>query len=391
MYRNRLTEDMIRDARHSGTTTYAERIRDGAGLMLVVQPKGEGKSWIIRMQKDGKRRDVGLGSWPEVSLDLARALISEVRREVKAHGLAAQITRIFRTVEDSKTSPHFQTVWNEYIEIRKQGWKGEASLIDWQGTFTHYLEKPFQRKMIHTIGSNEITRVLRPIWHSKNQTAKKVLSRIQQVMSYAREMAYIDTVPEAGRSLGKSRTKKEHRKMLPVAQAPTLYRWLALQSSPQATALRLVMLTACRDMEVRGADWSEIDLKANVFTLSAERMKADKPHTVYLGKDAAILLRMLQPKSSGLIWPDMNHMQFSRLRDKAVKETGVDKFDIHGLRTTFAEWTQLEGFNDLASKACIAHQTHTGAAQAYFRGEGLVPERIKIMEGWGRYLSGRNS
>ena len=166
---------------------------------------------------------------------------------------------------------------------------------------------------------------------------------------------------------------------------------MACFDSPQATALQLVMLTACRDMEVRGADWREIDLKANVFTLTAERMKADKPHTVYLSKEAAILLRMLQPKSSGLIWPDMNHMQFSRLRDKAVKETGVDKFDIHGLRSTFAEWTQLEGFNDLASKACIAHQTQKGAAQAYFRGEGLVPERIKIMEGWGRYLSGRNS
>lgn len=174
-------------------------------------------------------------------------------------------------------------------------------------------------------------------------------------------------------------------------QAPLLYKWLGNQSSPQAKAMQLIMLTACRRQEIDRADWNEIDLPAATFSIPASRMKADRVHTVYLSNEASMLLRMLQVKKQGTVWQSLNHMMFSRLRDKAIAELGIGEFQIHGLRTTFAEWTQLQGFNDLAADACLAHQTHTGAAQAYFRGEGLVPERIKIMEGWGRYLSGRNS
>ena len=391
MYQDALTDEQIRAYRHNGKTSNPERLRDGRGLMLVISARGCGKSWICRIQKNGKRRDIGLGSYPQISLEKARVFAAVVREGVHEIGLPERMSRVFRREEDGISSPHFATVWAEYIEIRKQGWKGEASITDWQGTYTNYLEKPFRKLMVHRIGSKNIVNILRPIWHTKPETAKKILSRIKQVLSYAVEMGYCTTVPDAGKTLGKPRRKKEHRKALPVNQAPILYRWLDAQDSPQAKALQLIMLTACRDMEVRGADWSELDLPKYTFTLSADRMKADREHTVYLSREALMLLRMLKPQAKGPIWNGLNHMMFSRLRNKAVKEASIDHFDIHGIRATFAEWTQIEGFNDLASKACIAHQTHVGASQAYFRGEGLVPERIKIMSAWGRYLSGRNS
>ena len=392
MKQKQLTSEQVARARHSNTVPYAERLRDGRGLMLVLQPKGCGKSWILRIQHNGKRRDIGLGPCPEISLDMARELATIARREVKIMGLPYQLGRINRREEDGITSPLFSTVWQEYIDIRRQGWKGDASLIDWNGIGNNHVLPKFGKRMIHTIGSGDINNLLKPIWHSKYQTAKKVLGRVQQVMDYAAEMNYIEVAPSAGKSLGKSKIAAKHRRKLPVEQAPILYRWLTSLDLPQAKAMALIMLTACRALEIRGAQWKELNLKAVTLDIPAERMKMGNPHTVYLNREAALLIRMLAGESSGSAHLfNVHHMKLQRLRDRSVKDLGIAHYDIHGLRTTFAEWCEVNGFNDRASKACIAHATDRGADKAYYRGDGLIPERRRIMDNGGAYLSGRNT
>ncbi|RSU95613.1 tyrosine-type recombinase/integrase [Sphingomonas koreensis] len=254
---------------------------DGKGLLLRVTPTGA-KSWMLRIQHNGRRRDFGLGSADWVTLAEARATAAALRADIKK-GIEA-IGRETKRNITSKTQliPTFDEAARKCYETLSEGWDDRRKK-NWISSLENHTFPLIGRKPIDTVDSAMVRGALEPIWLKIPETARRILQRISSVLDFAhiegwrREETSLRTVIKG---LPRQTDRGKHFEAMPYAEAPSLIDRLISEPTVSRDALRLLIYTAARSNEIRNATWPEFDLDAGVWSIPAERMKARVAHTV---------------------------------------------------------------------------------------------------------------
>lgn len=368
-----------------------------AGLALQVVATGA-RSWILRIQIGGRRRDMGLGGYPDVSVAQARQAAREARAKAKAgidpieHGRAARSALKAANVA-AKT---FKECAASYIDAHKATWSNAKHKDQWINTLATYAYPVMGDMLVRDVGLPQVLAVLEPIWPIKTETATRLRGRIESVLDWA-------TVREYRAGLNPARwkghldsllampgkvAKKEHHKALAVAEMGAFMMALRKQVGTGARALEFAILTAARSGEVRGAIWAEIDKAAKVWTVPADRMKMRKEHRVPLS-DAAITVLEALPRmaSTDLVFPAPRGGQLSDMTLTAVTRRMKVAAVPHGFRSTFRDWCaeRTNYARDVAEMA-LAHAIGDRVEAAYRRGD-LFDKRTRLMVEWAAFCA----
>lgn len=366
-----------------------------AGLLIQVTPTGA-KSWIYRTTVGGKRRNIGLGGFPDVTLAGARDKAREYR-ELIEKGIdpveQRQAARQSLIAEQGKALT-FDDAARQFLTVKSREFKNPKHIQQWENTLRTYASPVIGKMAVSQIELPHIVQVLEPIWHTKTETAGRVRGRIEKVLAWATVSGYRtgdnparlkDNVDLA---LGKpSKIKKaKHFTALPYAELPGFMADLRQRPAVSARALEFAILTAARSGEVRGATWDEIDLNAAIWTIPAERMKAGKPHKVPLCPDAVEILREIpRLEGSKFIFTAPRGGKFSDVALTALLKRMDIKATAHGFRSTFKDWAREQtAYADEVSELALAHVNSDATRAAYARSE-LIDKRRQLMQEWAEY------
>ena len=289
--------------------------------------------------------------------------------------------------------PTFEQLAEKVLRVRAPTWKNpEAMGRAWRTEFG-YAFRVFGAKPVDRVNSGDVLRVLTPIWNTKRPTAKRVMSRISEVMKLAIAKGYRDSNPagDAVRAaLPQNGRRTAHHKALRHEAVPDAFRKLAGEGGRSDTlALRWIILTACRSAEATGAEWAEIDEGARLWTIPPERAKTDREHQVPLSPAALAVLaeaRKNQRKGSGLIFPSPRGKQTSNTSLwRALRRHEIDA-TAHGFRSGFRDWAAESGVVREVAEACLAHVVG-GVEGAYLRSD-LLERRRAVMDQWAEVVAG---
>jgi integrase len=417
---------------------------DGGGLYLVVKPGG-GRAWVFMWKIAGKRREMGLGRWPDVSLSDARELADAARRQV-----AKGIDPIEHRREEAERRaakplgrPTFGEVADRYIATHEASWKSQKHAAQWRttlGTDPYDASKvridpnahaahvaalsALRAKPVDEVETSDVLMVLAPIWKEAPETASRLRGRIEAVLDAATAQKLRSGLNPAMwmGNLKHLLTKRDtltrgHHLAMPYQEVPAFVARLRACEGVSARALEFVILTAARSGEVFGAKWSEIDLEAKVWTVPAVRMKLGREHRVPLSGAALDLLRRVGSDHArdGYVFPgaregaplsvmatemQLRRMGYgdlqktTRVKGEVVKKTieGTFKdYKTHGFRSSFRDWCGEETSTprDVAEMA-LAHKVGSEVEIAYRRGDALEKRR-KLMEAWASYCGTQNN
>lgn len=385
---NQLTAAMVRSNLDPG------KYHDGGGmgLFLLVKPNGA-RSWVQRVAINGKRREMGLGSPPVVTLAKAREAALENKRLI-FDGIDPLDAR-----REAEAIPTFAEAAVIVHKLHLPTWRNPKHAAQFISTLETYAFPTMGKTKVGEVNTADVLAVLSPIWNEKRETARRVKQRIGMVMKWAVAKGWRQDDPSLAiaTALPKDKQEKAHRKALPYAEVAACMKVIEASEAGLSTklAFRLLVLTASRSGEVRLARWGQVDWKAEggpVWTRPASVMKAKKPHAVPLSDAAAAVLKAAKALSNehpdALIFPGT--VKGKPLSDatllKLVREQGFD-IDIHGFRTSFRTWSQERtNFAREVAEAALAHTIKDKAEAAYARSE-LMEKRRALGEAWATYLA----
>ncbi|MGD9664467.1 MAG: tyrosine-type recombinase/integrase [Novosphingobium sp.] len=378
----RLSATAVKAARTPG------RYGDGDGLYLLVGPTGS-RSWVCRVQKDGRRRDIGLGSAKKVTLAIARERAAQVRTQIEV-GLDPIAER-----RKAEGIPTFREAAAIVFAENKAAWRNAKHRAQWMSTLTRYAFPEIGDMDVSKIDGAHVRDVLVAIWLEKPETARRVRQRIVAVIDWAIAKGYRSTpLPMAAlnKSLPKVKSEPAHHKALPYAEVPAFMAKLRERESVGRLAFETLVLTAGRSGEIRGARWSEIDLDKKIWTIPEERMKAGREHVVPLSEAAVDVFRRAQAYRevrNDLVFPGARYGK--PLSDMTLTKICRD-LDIpavpHGFRSSFRDWAAEEtDFDGSVAEMALAHAIGNKVEAAYRRGK-LLEKRRKLMDAWAGYCNG---
>jgi integrase len=375
------------------------KYEDGGGLRLVVAPSGA-KKWVFRFTLHGRRREMGLGRHPDTGLSEARRVAAEARTLVAAKQDPIEARR-----QQQSPAPTFTSCAAAFIRGHRHGWKNPKHARQWVSTLKTYARPIIGPMPVDTITTDEVLRILKPIWTGKTETAKRVQGRIENVLDYAAAHNYRDPLnPARWRGhLDKllprpAKVKQEkHHPSMPFDQVPAFMGVLEDLPGTSALALRFLILTATRTGEVLGAQWGEIDVRAAVWTIPAARMgKTRRAHRVPLSAAAcAVLERLPRVESSLYVFPGarpgrpLSNMALLKvMRDLGYGVGGVrGDYVPHGFRSSFRDWSsEVSSFPREVAEMALAHTVESKVEAAYRRGD-LFAKRREMMRAWADYLT----
>jgi integrase len=359
---------------------------DGSGLQLAVAPTGA-KKWVLRFLWQGKAREMGLGSFPEVSLAEAREKALAGRRFARGG-----VDPIAERRKD-RGIPTFGELADEIADQLAEGFRNEKHKAQWRMTLTVYAE-PLRAKPVDKIETTDLLAVLRPIWQEKPETASRLRGRIERVLNAAKAKGYRSGEnPAAWRGHLDNLLPKQqklargHHAAMPYADVPAFVARLRERQAVAALALEFAILTAARSGEVLGARWPETDLDAKVWTIPPERMKAAREHRVPLSDRAlGILNQMKESRTGDYIFPgSVSGRPLSVMAMDMVLRRIGESVTVHGFRSSFRDWAGNETHfpRELAEHA-LAHVIGDKAEQAYRRSDALARRR-ELMDAWARF------
>jgi integrase len=374
---------------------------DGAGLYLQVTASGA-RSWIFRFRWHGGRRDMGLGSLDAVPLAKARQKAAEARQALadSIDPIAARnAAKAAETAELAK-SKTFKDAANDYISARKAAWTNPKHAAQWESTLATYAYPIIEKLAVGDIDVGHVTRILRPIWAEKPETARRLRGRIEAILDSAKAHGWrTGDNPARWRESLKSifpayteLSSVEHHPALPYSEIGAFVAELRKQAGVAPRALEFLILTATRTSETTGARWSEIDMAKGEWRIPKERMKTRKkmkgPHRVPLSARSLEILRdMSRGRTGEFVFP-------SRKRDKhlsngaflaVLDRMGRGDITAHGFRSTFRDWAaeQTNYPRDVAEMA-LAHAIGDKVEAAYRRGD-LFAKRARMMADWAKH------
>ncbi|NMG32371.1 tyrosine-type recombinase/integrase [Aromatoleum evansii] len=374
-----------------------------AGLQLQVLPTGA-RTWVLRVVIGGKRRDMGLGGYPDVTLSgarekarEARALIEEGKDPIAQRAAARNaLIEERRALEVARAlEVTFDECTNRFLASKVAEWKNAKHAKQWAATLHTYASPTIGNMIVRDVAKPHVLKVLEPIWQSKTETASRLRGRIESVLDYAKFCGFRDgDNPAKWRNNLEHALPKpskvatvEHHSALPYSEIGAFMRDLRKRNGIAARALEFAILTACRSGEVRGATWNEIDLDEGVWRIPAGRMKASKEHWIPLSAQAVALLKGL-PREEGatLVFPAPRGGVLSDMTLGAVLRR-MERGDItaHGFRSTFRDWAgETTAYPREVIEHALAHQLKDKAEAAYARGT-LIDKRRRLMADWAKH------
>ncbi|MDG2004094.1 MAG: integrase arm-type DNA-binding domain-containing protein [Novosphingobium sp.] len=362
----------------------AGKFADGQGLWLVKRSKSAGK-WIVRLVVKGKRREMGLGRWPDVSIAEARERAAEARKALRD----GRDPIVEKAKEREAPKPvTLNEAAHGCFEAKKAELKHDSARKRWLGLLEHHVLPKIGVMPVEDIDQHQIKATLEPIWHSKAETARKSLGHIGQTLKYAAALGLnvdLQAPLKARALLGKQRHKTEHIPAMPYADTPKFYGWLCTVDHKAALALRFLMLTVARTTEIRLARFDEID--DAVWTLTPERTKTGREHRVPLTAEALKVVDLARSYSP-------NDFLFPALKGKPISDMAMSTFmkrecleaRPHGFRASFRTWVEEQTDTPFEVKeAALGHIVDTGVVGAYQRSDRLEKRRV-LLNTWSRWL-----
>lgn len=358
---------------------------DGGGLYLLVGPTGT-RSWVLRYQLRGRRREMGLGTAAVVSLQEARQSALQARRLVAAGTDPLEERRHAR----SATGRTWGEAVDDFIASHRSGWKGDAQAEQWANSLATH--GPDRSLPVAAVDTHVVLASLRKIWTTKTETASRVRGRIERVWDAERVRG---TVAGENPARWKGHLsallpkpskvhKPKHHAAMPYADVPGFMAKLRERDNPTRRALRFTILAAARTEEVLGAQWAEFDLKRALWHIPEGRMKGGRPHTVPLPAEAVAILKAL-PRSKAPFRLSENAMLYLVQR-APPKGLGLP-CTVHGFRSAFKDWAAEETDTpNEVSEMALAHRVKSETEAAYRRG-ALLDKRRALMDAWAAYLS----
>ena len=384
-----------------------------SGLVLQVSKSGT-KSWLLRVLVGGKRREIGLGGFPDVTLAGAREAARVAKEKIKA-GIDPVVERqtarsaLAAAVASAMT---FKQAAQKYIEANESGWKNPKHAAQWTATLETYAHPTIGNLQVAHIDTSHVLGILEPIWNTKTETASRLRGRIESVLDWAKVRGYrkgenparwkghLDHILPARAKV----QKVKHYPALDYRNVGSFISALKLVDGMGARALEFAILCAARSNEVRGATWSEIDEKSGIWIIPAERMKAEREHRVPLSAAAVALLKS-QPRMAGtdLIFPNSKNDVLSDMTLTAVirrmderntkdgnkgwRDSSGKIITAHGFRSTFRDWAgETTAYPREVIEHALAHQLKDKAEAAYQRGD-LLDKRRTLMTDWANHCN----
>jgi integrase len=379
---------------------------DAAGLYLRVSKTSEtsksaASSWVFRYMLNGKAREMGLGSYPGVSLGTARKLAEE-QRSLKGRGIdpidARDASRIAQRVEAAR-SITFRDCAKAYVQAHAGKWKNAKHAKQWEATLEAHVMPVLGDIPVSAVDRALVIKVLEPIWSEIPETASRVRGRMEAILAWAEMRDYRTGDNPAA---WKGRLDKvfpprsevqqiEHHAALPYAEVADFVASLTAQEGTASQALMFTILTAARTGEVTGARWSEFDMDKSQWTVPGARMKNGREHRVPLSPPAMKVLRhqLKLTGGEGYVFPGMrpkkplSNMAMLMLLERMKR----DDLTVHGFRSTFRDWVEEQtAYPGSVAEAALAHAVGDKVEAAYRRGD-LFEKRKQLMNAWARHCT----
>ena len=362
------------------------RYGDGDGLYLRIA-RGGSKQWVQRVTIRGRRRDIGLGGFPVVSL--ARA-----RERAFANRVAISEGRDPLAEKGRASAPTFREAAGKTFDANRGRWRSQKTAATWTQQLERHAFKVIGDLPVDQIGREQVLRVLTPLWSKSPEGARKLRSRVRATLAWCQAHGYVEhNVAGEGidAALPAMPSVAAHYRSLHFGDVGKALETVdASKASLMVKAcLRFVALTACRSGEARGATWAEIDTDAREWRIPADRIKAGVEHRVPLSDEALAVLERVRPlpDASGLVFPSPRGREFSNMTlSKALRAAGIDAVP-HGFRSSFRTWASERTNADHAvMELSLAHAVGSSVERAYARSD-LFEKRRRLMDQWAAFLT----
>ena len=377
---------------------------DGGGLYLQIT-KGGSKSWIYRYKIFDRRRDMGLGPVSRSNhIDVARANAEKARALVRSgiDPLEKRDVDAKVAVKEREAKLTFADLIDKFFESKDQSkyFRTQQTRRRWYFCLTTHAAA-LHKQGIKQITTRDVYETLIPIWGTKTETASRTRLYTEAVFAWAIAMQFRDGPnPATWRgNLDQLLTAKERVKpsknhaALPWQEVPELMKKLRNLNTPASYLTEFIILTASRSGEARGALWEEIDLKNEVWSISAQRMKMKRPHIVPLvGAAKSMISDRLEYKGRELVFENASNKKAFSYNAPMVtlRKLGYDNITTHGFRSSFKTWAlEATSFPTQAVEFALAHETKNTVERAYIRGNKMLDKRREVMRSWDSFCDGR--
>ena len=413
----RLVEELsaleVKRLRHPGGTTNKLVFVGGVpGLALQLLPGG-GRTWILRTSVGGKRRDIGLGGFPEITLTVARDRARAARDSIRNGVDPVEERKAARAalVASRHRGLLFRDAVNTYLDSKLTEFRNDKHRYQWRATLDMFACPTLGEMTVASIQTSDVLAVLTPLWLTKTETATRLRGRIEAVLNWAsvaghrsgdnpaRWRGNLDMLlPKPGKV-----AKVVHQPAVALPDAPAWFADLRKRGGSSARALEFAVLTAARSGEVRMATWGELDLGRAMWTVPADRMKMERDHRVPLS-DAALALVKALPVIEGSPYifaaprggtlSDMSLSAVMRKMHRAELYAGrkgwLDPVSgrpavPHGLRSTFRDWAAETGVPRDMAEIALSHASGSDVERAYRRTD-MLERRREVMGAWAKFL-----
>ena len=374
------------------------RHSDGNGLYLNIRKPEGTASWVFRFTLFNKRYWMGLGSVDSSNgLAWAREQVIEYKNIVK-QGVDPRVERKRRNDEMRKKNDleknTFSVVAESYIEDKKSGWKNQKHHQQWRNTLTKYAYPKIGSKPVHLIDIYDVQSILKPIWYEKTETAKRVRSRVELVLTYATALKMREGAnPAAWKgnldALLPSPSKihkVKHLPALPYEKLQNVLNEISSQDGVPARALEFAILTGSRTKPIRLAKWHDIDFEKQIWNCPEDNMKSGKFFRIPLTNPALDIINSLREyslsdyifaneRTGKIMSENAMNLVLHRLGYKGLATT-------HGMRSTLRDWAgETTNFSERIVEVCLAHTVNGAVEAAYQRGDYMEKRKV-IMKGW---------
>lgn len=391
-------------------TAGPRRHLDGNGLCLIVRATGS-RQWMLRIQADGKRRDLGLGPADTLTrtnggaeaaeriplLERSSLTLAEAREKADAY------RRMVRAGLDPATErkkavvvvPSFEAAARSCHDELKPGWRNQRHIDSWLQCLVTYAFPAIGEKRVDAIDSVMVRDLLSPIWIEREETARRVLQRIGTVLDFSHIKGWRATetsLKSVRKGLPRQRREESHFEAMAYEDVPAFVGALrSALSTVGRDALEFTILTAVRSNETRFAVWSEFDLKQNIWTIPGTRMKMNQTHVVPLAPAVVEILKRrweARTRDDGLVFFSKPDKPISDMTmTKILRDAQFEKITVHGFRSSFTDWAAETTSvpKEVVDKA-LAHKLPDKVEAAYRRTD-FLERRRKLMTDWASYLA----
>jgi integrase len=371
---------------------------DGGNLHLQCSWAADGsvlRSWTFRYQRDGRRREMGLGPLDLITLAEAREKARSLRKQLldDVDPLEAkQAAKRARLAEKAKLVT-FRQCAEMYLNLHRPGWKNRKHVLQWENSLKTYVYPRLGELSVADIDSAAVLKIVEPLWVTKTETGARVRARIESILDYASANGMRDGDNPARHIITalpkRARIQKiKHHAALPFADIADFLVAMRQREGVAARALEYLVLTAARTAEVIGATWAEVDLIQKIWIIPANRMKSHREHRVPLCERAIEILRSLPHEDGNLhcfigarVGTGLSHMAFATL----LRRMRRNDVTVHGFRSTFRDWAaERTNYPNHVVEMALAHAVGDKVEAAYRRGD-LFEKRRRLMLQWADY------